>query len=116
MRLFTRNGKDWSDRCPLIKEAALRNRINSFALDGEAVLLGVHGKSDFNGLHNCKQNDDVQFYAFDVLSLDGEDLRPLPLHLRKANLAPAGSARRRHFFFPTSSKERSGPIYSGTPA
>ena len=69
------------------KEAALRNRISSFVIDGEAVLLDVDGRSDFNGLHSRKHDDEVQFYAFDLLSLDGEDLRPLPLYLRKTNLA-----------------------------
>ena len=54
MRLFTRNGHDWSDRFPLITEAALRNRNSSFVIDGEAVLLGVDGRSDFNGLHSPK--------------------------------------------------------------
>jgi hypothetical protein len=52
VRLFTRNGHDWSDRFPLITEAALRNRNSSFVIDGEAVLLGVDGRSDFNGLHS----------------------------------------------------------------
>jgi bifunctional non-homologous end joining protein LigD len=51
VRLFTRSGYDWSDRYPLIVEAALKNRTTSFAIDGEAVLLGVDGVSDFNGLH-----------------------------------------------------------------
>lgn len=87
VRLFTRNGHDWSDRFPLITEAALRNRISSFVIDSEAVLLGVDGRSDFNGLHSRKYNDEVQFYAFDVLMMQGEDLRQLPLHLRKNNLA-----------------------------
>jgi ATP-dependent DNA ligase len=89
VRLFTRNGNgnDWSDCFPLIKEAALRNRSNSFVIDGEAVLLDVDGRSDFNGLHGRKHDDEVQFYAFDVLALEGEDLRPLPLYLRKTNLA-----------------------------
>ena len=35
----------------LISEAALRNRNSSFVIDGEAVLLGADGRSDFNGLH-----------------------------------------------------------------
>ena len=43
VRLFTRNG---------LTEAALRNRNASFVIDGEAVLLGVDGRSDFNGLHS----------------------------------------------------------------
>ena len=51
-RLFTRNGYDWTDRYPLIVEAALKNRASSFVIDGEAVLLGVDGISDFNGLHS----------------------------------------------------------------
>ena len=41
VRLWTRNGHDWSNRFPLITEAALRNRNTSFVLDGEAVLLST---------------------------------------------------------------------------
>jgi ATP-dependent DNA ligase len=87
VRLWTRNGHDWSDRFPLITEAALRNRNSSFVIDGEAVLLGVDGLSDFDGLHSRKHDDEVQFYAFDCLVSDGEDLRRLPLSMRKTNLA-----------------------------
>jgi bifunctional non-homologous end joining protein LigD len=87
VRLFTRNGHDLTSRYPLIVEAALRNRQTSFVIDGEAVLLGVDGISDFNGLHSRKHDDEVMLYAFDILALDGEDLRKLPLHLRKNNLA-----------------------------
>jgi len=72
---------------PLIVEAALRNRTTPFVIDGEAVLLGVDGISDFNGLHSCRHDDEVMLYAFDILALDGDDLRKLPLHLRKTNLA-----------------------------
>jgi bifunctional non-homologous end joining protein LigD len=87
VRLFTRNGHDWSGRFPLITEAALRHRCSSFVLDGEAVLLGVDGISDFNGLHSRKYDGEVQFYAFDILVDNGEDLRRLPLSMRKASLA-----------------------------
>ena len=87
VRLFTRNGHDWTDRYPLIVEAAHRIRIGSFVSDGEAVLLGVDGRSDFDGLHSRQHNDEVQFYAFDVLMSDGDDLRKLPLSMRKASLA-----------------------------
>jgi bifunctional non-homologous end joining protein LigD len=52
VRLFTRNGHDRTDRDPLIVEAARRVRIGSFVLDGEAVLLGMDGRSDFDGLHS----------------------------------------------------------------
>ena len=87
MRLWTRNGHDWSGRFPLISEAALRNRNSSFVIDGEAVLLGVDGRSDFNGLHSRRHDDEVQFYAFDMLVSDGDDIRKLPLTMRKTNLA-----------------------------
>ena len=87
VRLWTRNGHDWSNRFPLITAAALRNRNSSFVIDGEAVLLGVDGRSDFNGLHSRKHDDDVQFYAFDMLASDGDDLGKLPLSMRKTNLA-----------------------------
>ncbi len=65
----------------------MRNRINSFVIDGEAVLLGVDGVSDFDGLHSRQHDAEVQLYAFDILAIDGDDLRKLPLHLRKNNLA-----------------------------
>src|SRR5258707_7034113 len=100
VRLFTRNGHDWSDRFPLITEAALRNRNASFVIDGEAVLLGVDGRSDFNGLHSRRHDAEVQFYAFDILVSDGEDVRRLPLNMRKRQPRPAaGAPRRRHLPF-----------------
>jgi bifunctional non-homologous end joining protein LigD len=61
VRLFTRNGHDWSERYPRIVEAALRNRNSSFVIDGEAVLLGVDGRSDFNGLHSGRHDHEVEF-------------------------------------------------------
>jgi ATP-dependent DNA ligase len=96
VRLFTRNGHDWSGRYPLITEAALHNSNSSFVIDGEAVLLGVDGLSDFNGLHSRKHDDEVQLYAFDMLVSDGDDLRKLPLTMRKTNLPAIGAAGRRH--------------------
>jgi ATP-dependent DNA ligase len=64
-----------------------RGRYAQFILDGEAVVLGVDGASDFNALHSRKHDHEVQLYAFDCLALAGDDLRALPLHIRKANLA-----------------------------
>jgi len=58
-----------------------------FVIDGEAVVLGVDGYSDFNALNSGKHNEEVQLCAFDVLAMDGDDLRDLPLSMRKANLA-----------------------------
>ena len=87
VRLITRGGYDWTKRFLWIVEAALKNRQNQFVIDGEAVILGVDGVSDFNALHSGKHNEEVQLCAFDVLALDGDDLRNLPLSMRKTNLA-----------------------------
>jgi ATP-dependent DNA ligase len=87
VRLITRGGYNWTDRYPWIVEAARKSRHRQFVIDGEAVVLGVDGISDFNDLHSRKHDDEVQLYAFDILALDGEDLRALPLSLRKPNLA-----------------------------
>jgi ATP-dependent DNA ligase len=86
VRLITRGGYDWTRRYPWIVEAARKVRQKRFVLDGEAVVLGVDGISDFNAVHSGKHNDEVQLCAFDLLAEGGDDLRKLPLHLRKASL------------------------------
>ena len=78
VRLFTKNGHDWTSRFPWIVESALKNRIKHFVIDGEAVILGVDGVSDFDALHSGKHNDEVQLYAFDMLAGDGDDMCPPP--------------------------------------
>ena len=50
-------------------------------------MLGLDGVADFNALHSRKHDHEVQLYAFDSLALDGDDLRALPLSMRKTNLA-----------------------------
>jgi ATP-dependent DNA ligase len=116
VRLFTRNGHDWTGRYPLIVEAALKNQQTSFVIDGEAVLLGVDGISDFNGLHSRQHDDEVQLYAFDILALDSDDLRKLPLHLRKTNLARLLARRPRAFSSATLNKARLAPTCFARPA
>jgi ATP-dependent DNA ligase len=86
VRLITRGGYDWTKRFPWIVEAAPKNRQKRFVIDGEAVMLGVDGISDFNALLSGRHNEEVQLCAFDVLAMDGDDLRRLPLSMRTANL------------------------------
>jgi bifunctional non-homologous end joining protein LigD len=86
VRLITRNGYDWTRRYPWIVESALKNRQKHFVIDGEAVILGADGVSDFNALHSGKHDEEVQLYAFDMLAGDGDDMRALPLSMRKTNL------------------------------
>jgi len=90
-RLVSRNGYDLTARYPLIVEAALRNRQTSFVIDGEAVLLGVDGISDFNGLHSRRYDDEVQLYAFDLLAL-GARLGRYPT-MCPASLGGAGGSK-----------------------
>jgi bifunctional non-homologous end joining protein LigD len=86
VRLITKGGYDWTKRYPRITEAARKVRQKRFVLDGEAVILGVDGISDFNALHSGQHNREVQFCAFDILVEGDDDLRKLPLHQRKSNL------------------------------
>jgi bifunctional non-homologous end joining protein LigD len=85
VRLITKGGYNWTSRYPWIVDAALKNRVKQFVIDGEAVVLGVDGVADFNALHSRRHDDEVQLYTFDILALDGDDLRNLPLSLRKTN-------------------------------
>jgi len=86
VRLITNGGYDWTRRYPRIVEAARKNRQSRFVIDGEAIVRGVDGYSDFNALHSNRHDDEVELIAFDVLAMDGDDLRKLPLSMRKANL------------------------------
>jgi bifunctional non-homologous end joining protein LigD len=86
VRLFTRRGNDWPGRYPLISEAARKLRAESFVIDGEAVWLGGNGLADFDALHAGKRNAEVRLVAFDLLAVGGDDIRPQPLHARKARL------------------------------
>ena len=54
VRLIARGGFGWTKRYSWIAEAALKNRMKQFVIDGEAVVLGVDGVSDFNALHSRK--------------------------------------------------------------
>jgi ATP-dependent DNA ligase len=100
LRLITKGGYDWTGRFPWIGHAALKNRQSHFVIDGEAVILGIDGRSDFNALHSGKQNAEVQLCAFDVLAMGGEDLRSLPLSMRKTNLERAAWPTGRHLHQP----------------
>jgi len=94
VRLITRCGYNWADRYPWIVETARKNRHRQFVIDGEAVVLDGDGIADFNALQSRRHDDKVWLYAFDILTLDGEDLRGLPLSMRKPNLARLLLARR----------------------
>jgi bifunctional non-homologous end joining protein LigD len=61
-------------------------RARSFTLDGEAVVVGHDGVAVFDALHRRHKANDAILYAFDLLELNGKDLRPTPLSGRRTKL------------------------------
>lgn len=87
-RAYTRSGLDWSEKFAAIVEAAAKLDVGSALLDGEAVVLEADGRSSFQALQGALKGAPatIDYYAFDLLELDGEDLTGLPLSERKAKL------------------------------
>jgi bifunctional non-homologous end joining protein LigD len=87
IRLLTRNGHDWSPRYPLVVEAVNRLKVRSCLIDGEAVVCDDNGLAVFERLRKVRRSPQVFLCAFDLLELDGKDLRREPFEVRKATLA-----------------------------
>jgi ATP-dependent DNA ligase len=87
IRLLTRNGYDWAPRYPLSIEAVNAPKVRSCLLDGEAVACDDNGLAVFERLRHRRDDHSVFLFAFDLLELNGEDLRREPLELRKRQLA-----------------------------
>ena len=87
-RVFTRNGFDWTDRYPSFVRAASKLRCKSAIIDGEAIVQNGDGASDFEALSSAmrQQPHSIILYAFDLLHLDGKDLRQQTLMERRASL------------------------------
>ena len=88
--IITRGGHDWTHRMqPLADELATLG-IASGWLDGEAVVLDADGLPHFNLLQNAldsrRSSEAIVYYVFDAPYLDGQDLRGVPLHARRARL------------------------------
>jgi bifunctional non-homologous end joining protein LigD len=90
VRCFTRRGYDWSDRFPTLVQALWPLKTHAAILDGEVVALTLDGIADFGALESyvsTKKPDrnarNVLYYAFDLLYLDGLDLRNVTLIDRK---------------------------------
>jgi bifunctional non-homologous end joining protein LigD len=85
IRLYTMNAADWTERYPLIVEAAARFKRDA-VFDCEVICPDEYGRAVFDRLHSrCFEHEAIAC-AFDLLRLDGEDLRRLPLGGRKAAL------------------------------
>ncbi|MBP2235246.1 bifunctional non-homologous end joining protein LigD [Sinorhizobium kostiense] len=100
VRLITRGGYDWTDRFPAIAAEAMKLGLKSGILDGEAVVLDEQGRSDFGMLQRAlgrrpaaHEPGEIILFAFDLLYLDGRDLRRLPLRERRRLLEPIVGGR-----------------------
>ena len=89
MRLWSRNGRDWSREFLAVSEALRGLKAKEIVLDGEAMAHCKNGLPDFFGLRSEDGGAAACLFAFDLLRIDGEDLRPLPLEDRRARLRKA---------------------------
>ena len=87
IRLFTRNGYDFTTRFPKIAEAMCRLSVGSCLIDGEAIVVDANGLSVFDALRYRLRDHAAVLCAFDLIELDGKDLRRRPLEARKQALA-----------------------------
>ena len=88
VKIFTRRGHDWTHRFKKIAHNAWHIKAASAVLDGEIVVPAADGTTDFSVLQNelKGQSARIVMIAFDLLYLNGRDLRKLPLAQRKAEL------------------------------
>ena len=86
VKLYSRPGNDLTWRFSLIVEAVGRLRSRSCIIDGEAVPCDDNGVSSFDRIRHRDHDDCVFLYAFDLIELNGDDLRRDPLVVRKATL------------------------------
>jgi ATP-dependent DNA ligase len=109
VKLLTRTGLDWADRYSFTVAELAKLRCRRAYIDGELCALDDKGLSSFAAMQaasDSRASQGLVYFAFDLLHLDGEDLRQSPLLERKARLAdllaepPAGLRYSQHFAEP----------------
>lgn len=88
VRVFTRRGHDWTNRFKKVADDAWHIKAGSAIVDGEIVVPAADGTTDFSVLQNelKGKSTSIVLVAFDLLYLNGRDLRKLPLFQRKTEL------------------------------
>jgi bifunctional non-homologous end joining protein LigD len=89
VQMITRNGLDWTEKFQALADRLVGLGVENAILDGEIVALNDDGASSFTALKKALSDGfsgDLQYYLFDLLHLNGEDVRALPLLKRKAML------------------------------
>ena len=88
VRLFSRNGHDFTARFPLAVAAIAALPAHSFLIDGEAIVTDDKGLAVFELIRRARNGGTAVLCAFDLIELEGEDLRRAPIERRKLKLAP----------------------------
>jgi bifunctional non-homologous end joining protein LigD len=93
--LLTRKGLDWTERFPAVAKAAASLPVKAALIDAEVVVQTEAGVASFTALVDALKTGkgDLVLYVFDLLHLDGFDLRGAPLRDRKAALAKIIAAK-----------------------
>jgi ATP-dependent DNA ligase len=87
VRLYTRNGYDFAGRFPQIVEAVSRLKVRSCFIDSEAIVVDERGLSRFDLLRSWQHDQAAVLCAFDLIELNGKDLRRVPIEERKRALS-----------------------------
>ena len=87
VRLITRHGNDFTNRFPFITTAVGKLPVRSCLIDGEAIVCDENGLAVFDLIRRHGAGERAVLSAFDLLELDGKDLRRKPIETRKALLA-----------------------------
>jgi bifunctional non-homologous end joining protein LigD len=90
VRVFSRNGRDWADKVPAIVEAVLALPVTSATIDGEGVVVDDRGVTDFEKLFAALARGGGSraafLYAFDLIEVEGDDMRAQTWEGRRATL------------------------------
>ena len=87
VRLLTRNGYDFANRFPLAAAAIEALPVGSCVIDGEAIVCDDNGLAVFELIRGHGSKTRAILCAFDLLEVNGEDIRPEPIEDRKRRLA-----------------------------
>jgi ATP-dependent DNA ligase len=87
IRVLTRRGYDWTERYQVLADQAAAIQADGFIIEGEAIVVDEAGRSDFHALQSAVSSretyQDYYLVAFDLLHLNGHDLRSMPLEDRR---------------------------------
>jgi bifunctional non-homologous end joining protein LigD len=87
VRLITRHGNDFTSRFPFVVAAVTALPARSFLIDGEAIVTNGDGLAVFDLIRHKRRGEAAVLCAFDLVELDGEDLRRSSIEYRKRKLA-----------------------------